>query len=242
MGKTEKTESEGRSIVDLFAEQYLEEEDRGELNYWESLARMIMETIESRHAQGLSQEDLARRAKTKQSVISRFENMGRKPSYDFVARLSRAMGHVAGMTLYGEYMAVVPREKHQSVAEMAIAKGVSTQKFVEQLLTNAIAQSEVESSISSRVFDTTVDLEWTTPDVTTESAIFSLPVGSVSQPAEIVWLRSGTVGLFQDVIRREAPDIRRGSFQQLTASEEDSDEIFSGSLSAAGTYPDRKTA
>lgn len=48
--------------------------------------------IEARVKRGISQEELARRLKTKQSVISRVENAGTTPSLSFLKRLAKALG------------------------------------------------------------------------------------------------------------------------------------------------------
>jgi hypothetical protein len=72
--------------------------------------------------------------KTKQTVISRFENMGRLPNYDFIARLPLALGHTPGMTLCGDYMAVVPIEKQNFIKELAEKENISTRKFIQDIL------------------------------------------------------------------------------------------------------------
>lgn len=48
--------------------------------------------IEARVKRGISQEELAKRLKTKQSVISRVENAGTTPSLSFLRRLAKALG------------------------------------------------------------------------------------------------------------------------------------------------------
>lgn len=160
-----KTNLNENSVMELLDKQYLEAEDQNEVNYWDSLARIIMEAIESRHVQGLSQADLASLMKTKQSVISRFENMGRRPNYDFIARMSIAFGHVPGMTLYGEHMAVVPQDKHQFVKHLSTKEGVSPQKLVEQLLGDAIAAKEAKEDLLIGISDATVEFPSSTVDV-----------------------------------------------------------------------------
>jgi transcriptional regulator with XRE-family HTH domain len=110
-----------------------------QVEYWDSFARLIMEMIESRHVQKLSQAQLAQLMGTKQSVISRFENMGRLPSYDFIARLAIALGHSPGMTLYGEQMAVVPLAKHKLIKQLAEQEGISTQALVERVFDRGLA-------------------------------------------------------------------------------------------------------
>jgi transcriptional regulator with XRE-family HTH domain len=110
-----------------------------QVEYWDSYARLIMETIESRHAQKVSQQALAQLMGTKQSVISRFENMGRLPSYDFIARLSMALGHSPGMTLYGEQMAVVPEAKHGLIKQLSEREGIPIQALVERIFERGMA-------------------------------------------------------------------------------------------------------
>lgn len=134
--KTEKITE--KSINDMLDEQYMEADNKGELDYWAPLSKVIMESIELRDSKGMSQTDLASVMKTTQSVISRFENMGRLPNYDFIARLAAALGHSPGMTLYGDYMAVVPFEKQIFIKKMANEENISTRKFVQKLLDQGI--------------------------------------------------------------------------------------------------------
>ncbi len=109
------------------------------VEYWDPLAQLIMETINARHRQKLSQSSLAKRMKTKQSVISRFENMGRLPSYDFISRLALSLGHRPGMTLNGEMMYVVPEALRESLAKRALQTRVSVQDLVTRLIRAGMA-------------------------------------------------------------------------------------------------------
>lgn len=134
-----KRKIEGQSTLDLLDQQYLEADNKGELDYWAPLARIIMESIALRDAKSMTQADLAQKMKTRQSVISRFENMGRLPSYKFFTKLALALGHAPGMTLYGDYMAVVPPEKQGWVRENAARKKIPPQRFVQILLNEQLA-------------------------------------------------------------------------------------------------------
>ena len=127
------------SVSDVLDKQYLEADNKDELDYWTPLSKIIMESIELRDSKGMSQTDLAVVMKTKQSVISRFENMGRLPNYDFIARLALALDHSPGMTLYGDYMAVVPIEKQSLIKELANKENISTRQFVQNILDQRIA-------------------------------------------------------------------------------------------------------
>ncbi len=127
---------------ELFDQQYLEADDREEIDFWEPLAKIIMESIELRDAKNMTQADLAKKMRTRQSVISRFENMGRLPSYKFFTKLSMALGHTPGMTLYGDYMAVVPLEKQAWVKERADKERMPTKRFVQNLLDGSLVSSD----------------------------------------------------------------------------------------------------
>lgn len=129
-----KKHKEERHLSDLLDQQYLEAEDKSKLDFWEPFANIIIESIALRDLKGLTQADLAEKMKTSQPVISRFENMGRLPSYKFIAELAIALGHTPGITLYGDYMAIVPPEKQAWIKKRADKEKVPTRKFVQNLL------------------------------------------------------------------------------------------------------------
>lgn len=135
----------GTDTLEDLENQYLEAENRSEIDFWQPLAQIIMECLEARDENKFTQEDLAKRMQTKQSVISRFENMGRIPSYNFIARLSQELGHAPGITLFGDYMAVVPIEKQAKVKRMAQKRKLSTQAFVQSLLDHSLRFMDVDS-------------------------------------------------------------------------------------------------
>jgi transcriptional regulator with XRE-family HTH domain len=126
------------SIIDMLEEQYLKANNKKDIDYWAPLSQIILESIIIRDSKNMSQADLAKEMDTRQSVISRFENMGRTPNYDFIARLALALGHTPGMTLFGDFMAVVPFDKQSLIKKMAENENVSTVKYVQDLLEKSI--------------------------------------------------------------------------------------------------------
>ena len=129
----------GVSASEVLDGIYQEASNKAEIDYWDPYAKLIMESIEARHRASMSQQELAVKMSTRQSAISRFENMGRVPTYDFIARMAIALGHSPGMTLYGEFMAVVSPKDQGFIAAQAAMSGNSTQRFTQELLENAIA-------------------------------------------------------------------------------------------------------
>ncbi len=126
------------SIVDLIDDVYLEAENKNEIDFWTPLTNVIIESIELRGEKDWSQNDLADSMGTRQSVISRFENMGRKPSYEFLSRIAVALGHSLGMTLYGDFMAIVSLENQTIIKQIADERQINTQTLVQDLLNQAI--------------------------------------------------------------------------------------------------------
>ena len=142
-----------QSAIDILQQQYHESENKTELDFWAAYSQLIMESLELRDAKRVTQAELAEKMRTKQSVVSRFENMGRLPSYKFIVELAQALGHVPGMTLYGDYMGVIPLQKQHLVNRLATQKGKTTQEYVQFLLEDSLKFMSLSGSQSER--DTT---------------------------------------------------------------------------------------
>jgi transcriptional regulator with XRE-family HTH domain len=149
-----ENELKEESFLNILDKQYLEADNKEKIDYWTPLTKIIMESIELRDLKGMSQTDLSERMKTRQSVISRFENMGRLPNYDFIVRLALALEHVPGMTLYGDYMAVVPIEKQSLIKKLAQKENTSTSKFVQNLLNQGITKKSICDESSRMLYAT----------------------------------------------------------------------------------------
>ena len=67
---------------------------------------LIAQIIDARNQQNITQEELALRAGTQKSNISRFESGSYNPSLDFITKLARSLGLEVNITLnklsYGE--------------------------------------------------------------------------------------------------------------------------------------------
>jgi len=60
---------------------------------------IIAQIIDARNQQNITQEELALRAGTQKSNISRFESGSYNPSLDFVTKLARSLGKEVQITL-----------------------------------------------------------------------------------------------------------------------------------------------
>lgn len=94
----------------------------------------IVEVVGERLDQNLSQEDLAKKMKTTQSVISRFENMGRKPSFEFMQRLAEALGGKLHLTIHGDYTLTASKEHREQLDLLSEQKNRSPKEILEEFL------------------------------------------------------------------------------------------------------------
>lgn len=79
--------------LDTLRKQLLENpEVRAEYERLGPVYEMVGALVEARHDAGLTQEQLAERMGTKQSVIARLENARRMPSFEMVSRYAAAVG------------------------------------------------------------------------------------------------------------------------------------------------------
>lgn len=131
-----------KDLLEFLEKEYENADNKEELDYWQPYSQVIIENLELRNSFELSQQALAEKLNTKQSVISRFENMGRLPSYDFLARLSNAYSHKLGITLHGDFMAIVPIEQQEMISRLANEKKQPTRKFVQSLLDELVLKKE----------------------------------------------------------------------------------------------------
>lgn len=172
-------------FVKLLEKTYEESENKEEIDFWSPYASLIMEHIELRNKFDFSQATLAEKLQTKQSVISRFENMGRLPSYDFLTRLSNVYKHKLGITLFGDFMAVVPLKKQELIRQWAKEKKQQTDNFVQELLEEQIAKKEKENLalIENANRSNVIEVDFTAPRKNNNDALNStqdfIPVAPV---------------------------------------------------------------
>lgn len=140
---TSEDSNEKKIELTEWFEKESEEINTDELNTWEPYAKLIVEFQELTHKYNLTQTEIAKRINSKQSVISRFINMGRLPSYDFLIRLSKALDGKLGITFNDNYMATLPIEKFDKVTYYSNLNKVSTKSFLQNLLNKAV--DEIDS-------------------------------------------------------------------------------------------------
>lgn len=115
-------------------------------DYWNMLSEIILECQRLRFEKNISQKLLSEKMDTKQSVISRFENMRRKPNYDFLVRLAHELGCNPKMYLDGDFSVQVPYELREKLLEIAEKKNVDIEKYLIDCIVSAINEDYIEYS------------------------------------------------------------------------------------------------
>lgn len=115
-------------------------------DYWTMLSEIILESQRIRFEKDISQKQLAEKMETKQSVISRFENMGRKPNYDFLVRLAHELGGNPKMYLDGDFSVQVPYELRSKLQEIVKQQNTDIEKYLTNCLISKINDDYIEYS------------------------------------------------------------------------------------------------
>ena len=114
-----------------------------EINYERSIYEdLVVEVACERVNMGLTQQQLADALGTTQSVISRFENLGRNPSLDFLNRVASALGHKLCVTIFGEYCHLLTAEQRESVERIAETRDESKQEIIDRLFSSSLRHLE----------------------------------------------------------------------------------------------------
>jgi transcriptional regulator with XRE-family HTH domain len=141
-----------RDIKETFSELRKNSKLNQILDYYAPLNDLILEIVEERVRQNLTQGDLARRLGTRQSAVSRFENLGRKPGFDFLYRVASALGGKLFITIHGRYAALVPHKYREFIDKLAREENKDPETVVKDLLVEAIEQKTRSRESSTGVF------------------------------------------------------------------------------------------
>lgn len=140
-----------RTLDDVLNEIEKDTSIKEKVDFYQPLADLILEVQLRREELGMTQADLAKKMGTKQSVISRFENMGRIPSYTFLMKLSKALGQNFFMTINGDYTVVVPEKLKPFVNKRAREENKTTKDVLSEIITK-----EVDSWREKTVLNTNI--------------------------------------------------------------------------------------
>lgn len=127
------------------------------------LADFITEYEYLKESQGMTQKELADRAGTTQSAISRFEAMKHPPTYDFLIKISRALGDELFVSPAGSQSLSLPYDLRDQMAKAAERRGISVQSLVLEFLRRSLAQEDLLWDTIATRRSQTVTVSWPGP-------------------------------------------------------------------------------
>lgn len=102
------------------------------------LAEFLAEYEYQKGVLRLTQKDLASKAGTSQSAISRFEAMKHPPTYDFLVKISKALGDTLFLSPAGSQCVSIPYDLREGVENAARRRDVAVPEYVQGLLKEAV--------------------------------------------------------------------------------------------------------
>lgn len=106
------------------------------------LANFITDYEFSKGIQKLSQAEIAQRAGTTQSAISRFEAMKHPPTYDLLVRISQALGETLFLSPFGSLSITLPYDLHEKARHIASTRGLSVQDLLLDYIQKGFSQED----------------------------------------------------------------------------------------------------
>lgn len=106
-----------------------------------SLASFMNDFCMLKDERELSQKEVARKAGTTQSAISRIETLNTNPSYKVLSKLSKVVGGELYITPMGEMTITVPYGMQSKIKAIADSKQISVKALLLDMIKNEISEN-----------------------------------------------------------------------------------------------------
>ena len=122
-------------VSEIFEEERKTDRDYAKwVEQMEALASFITDYEHLKSLNGYSQKEIADKAGTTQSAISRFLRMKGKPTYDLLRRVSSAAGGKLLVTPFGLYSVTLQYEFHDIADKIASEAGMDVPELLKKIL------------------------------------------------------------------------------------------------------------
>lgn len=130
---------EPKPISDVF----LEENTNASYKQWadsvDALSSFIFDCEFLKAKNGLTQKEIAKKAGMTQSAVSRFTSMEDKPNYDFLRKISEAVGGSLQVTPLGEFTTTLDFNYHDAAKQLADEQGITVGELLAGILNQRFA-------------------------------------------------------------------------------------------------------
>lgn len=105
-----------------------------------ALAEFVTDYEFGKESQKLTQAEVAERAATTQSAISRFEAMKHPPTYDLLVRVSKALGDRLFLSPFGSLSISLPYDLHDKARQIAEKREQTVKELMQDYVRQGIAR------------------------------------------------------------------------------------------------------
>ena len=116
---------------------------------WEPLSKFITDYEHLKGLNDLTQNEIAVRAKTTQSAISRLIRMKGKPTYTLLNKVSNAVGGKLFVTPLAEMTVTLPYDLHAQAIQLAEAQNMSVTELMVSLLRESFNNQQTIEAIEN---------------------------------------------------------------------------------------------
>ena len=96
----------------------------------------------------LTQKEIAKKVGTTQSAISRFTSMKGMPTYEFLQKISIAVGGTLLLTALGEFTTTLDFNYHDAAKQMASDQGISVEELLRRILNQTFSSMDKAPQLS----------------------------------------------------------------------------------------------
>lgn len=140
---------ETRPVSELFSEDTIENMKYKQWSYSvEALASFIFDYEFLKAKNNLTQKEIAKKVGTTQSAVSRFTSMKGKPNYDFLRKISEAVGGSLQVTPLGEFTTTLDLNYHDVAKDMAADQGITVEELMRMILNQAFSSENKAPQLS----------------------------------------------------------------------------------------------
>src|SRR6056297_121350 len=109
------------------------------------MSDFVLDFIDLRRKNKISQKELAEAVGTKQASISRFENLNTKPTLEYLFKVSKAVGGELYINPNGKFTYTIPQKYREAIEKKAVIENTSVEKIIKEIFEIGYNSTDIDS-------------------------------------------------------------------------------------------------
>ena len=110
------------------------------------MSDFVLDFIDLRRKNNISQKEIAKAVGTKQASISRFENLNTKPTLEYLFKVSKAVGGELYINPNGKFTYTIPQKYREAIEKKAVIENTSVEKIIKEIFEIGYNSIDIASS------------------------------------------------------------------------------------------------